>query len=224
MGRHRQVEDPSSQQQSSPEVLTHTGYHRAMGKQATRRRIAAWPVVCMTLVVLTILGWLGWNWANGMVANRAEAQAAQCQEGNATVKVAVDPSAEKPVSEAAVKWNKDNTIVRSHCIQIDIKPVASAKMVDALSGKQDVSAVGGLPAGWIPQASPEIQQLTADRPELIAASSESITQGPVNYLYLGLAGDGIDLVQKQAAQLFRDFLKQPAQQASFSAPTPASTP
>src|SRR5215217_2750778 len=172
MGRHAKVEDPSPQ--PSLENLTPTGYHRAMGK-AARRRVAAWPVVCLTLVVLTVLGWIGWGWADGILVNRAEAQASECQAGSTTVKVVVDPAAEKPVSEAAAKWNQDNTIVRSHCIQIAVQPVASTQMLDALSGKTNLASVGGLPAGWIPQASAQVEQLSSSKPELIAATSETIS-------------------------------------------------
>ncbi|SFB57753.1 hypothetical protein SAMN05216266_12151 [Amycolatopsis marina] len=214
MGRHSRVEPPAP---PSPDSCTSTGTHRAIGR-GPRRRIAAWPIACAVLVALLGLGWVGWNWADDMLNRRAEAQASSCPEGDTALRVVVTPSAEKAVTTAAQNWNQANTVVRAHCIRVDVDAVPSRTVLDALTGKTGLDTIGGLPAGWIPESSWWTSELDNIDPRLVGSPAESVaSSGSADYPFIGLAGDGIDVVHKHAAQSFRAYLLEPAQQEILTA-------
>lgn len=192
-----------------------TGTHRIVGKKQ-RRRIAKWPIACLALVALAVLGWLGWGWADGIVNNRAEAQAAACSDGETSIAVVVAPDAEQPAKAAADRWNRANTVVHGRCVRVDVRAASSERTLNALAGRSSIDEIGGLPAAWMPDSSSWVTQLKAVKPGMISSPPEPIATGkPADYPYLGIGGK-IDDVQQRAAQSFREFLKQPAQQADFA--------
>jgi hypothetical protein len=211
-GSHRAIDVDASRAEAKVEA---TGSHRIIGATAPRRRIAKWPIACVVLVVLIVLGVVGWNYADGVLNSRAEAQAVGCSEGNATIKVLVAPAIEKPVTVAADKWNKAKTVVASHCIQVDVKAAKSDDVFKALSGQAPMDTIGGLPAAWIPESSYWTSQVQTSKPEMISSPAQSVAAAiSADYPFLGLGGD--DDTQKRAAQTFRQFLKDPAQQKDFT--------
>jgi hypothetical protein len=217
MGRHTLIEDPVPHPPERPDPLVTTGTHRAVGKAVPRRRVATWPIACAVLIALIVLGVFGWNWADSVLSNRAEAQAASCPEGNSTLRVLVAPNIEKAVARSANSWNQAKTIVYAHCIQVDVRPAQSAEVLDALLGKTSLDTIGGLPAAWVPESSYWIGQLETVKPEMIGSPAQSVASASsADYPYLGLAGNGVDDTQMRAAQVFREFLKQPAQQKDFT--------
>lgn len=185
-----------------------TGYHRAVGKAASRRKIAKWPLVAAAMVALVVIGLFAWNWASNVVDTRAEAQAKNCAEGDSTMRVVVAPGAARAVSAAATKWNDARTVVHSHCVHIDVQTVPSDQAFDALTGHVGLDTIGGVPAAWIPEATDWAGRLDTDRPDLVTAPSEPLTAG---YTYVCLGGPDLDEVAVRAAQVFRDFLLDPAQ-------------
>ncbi|PRX45133.1 hypothetical protein B0I33_110232 [Prauserella shujinwangii] len=211
MGRHSRVETPER-----PDSVTSTGTHRAVGKAAGRRRVAAWPIACLVLVGLLVAGWFGWNWADGVLQSRAEALAAGCQEGDARISVVVDPAAEQPVTTAAQRWNAARTVVHGHCITVAVHTAASDQVLDVLLGDADPGPIGGTPSAWLPATGDAAERLRAERPELVGSLPESVTGTDGEYPYLALAGAGVDDVQERAAQSFGAYLTRPAQQAAFT--------
>ncbi|WP_332461415.1 hypothetical protein [Amycolatopsis aidingensis] len=198
------------------ERTTTTGSHRAVGRKARGRRIATWPIACVVLVALLALGWMGWTWADGLLNSRARAQGAGCAEGAATLSVVVTPTAQGPVQTGAQRWNEAGTVVRAHCVHVTVRAEPSQRVLDALAGRADLAAIGGQPAAWIPESSWWVTELTTSKPELIAAAPESVAQvHSADYPFLGLSGESVTTVQKHAAQSFRAFLREPAQQAAF---------
>jgi hypothetical protein len=189
-----------------------------MGKVSGRRRIAKWPIVAGVFVVLLVVGLLGWGWANNVLNSRAEAQANACTDGNSTLTVVVTPSVQKPVSAAAARWNQANTVVHAHCVHVDVRAIPSPQVLDALTGKTALSTIGGLPAAWVPETSYWVDQLQITKPGMVGSPAESVATAPsADYPFLGLAGDTVDEVQARAAQVFRDYLREPAQRADFTA-------
>ncbi|MEU6641590.1 hypothetical protein ABZ863_03485 [Saccharomonospora sp. NPDC046836] len=188
-----------------------------MGK-AARRRVAAWPIACLVLVGLLVAGWFGWNWADGLVASRAEAQASTCDEGESVLRVVVTPAVVQPVAKAALEWNDARTVVHGHCVTVDVAPVKSDRVLAALVGRGgSTSITSGAPAAWVPESTTWVDQLTAERPGVIGSNAESVGSGPnADYPYVSLAGDGVDSVQQRAAQSFRAFLLAPAQREHFT--------
>jgi len=202
--------------ETDPRFLT--GHHRAVGKSA-RRRIAKWPIACAVLVALVGLAWLGFSWAASESNTRAEAQAAKCTDGDSNLNVIVTPSAEKAVTAAAQRWNDAKTVVHAHCINVHVKALPSEQVLSALRGENDLAAIGGMPTAWIAESAYWVDELTVNKPELIGSPPQSVASArSADYRYLALAGNGIDDVQKRAAQSFRGFLTEPAQQADFTAP------
>lgn len=213
MGRHHRLDDPESDRLDG---LTTTGTHRAV-PGTRRRRIAAWPIACLTLVGLLVLGGMGWSWANGILNSRAEAEASRCVEGNTDVRIVVTPSAEQPVSSAATRWNQAGKVVHGHCVHVSVDAISSQEVLDALSGRSGLDTIGGLPTAWIPESSWWTSELTANKPALIGSPPQSVASArSADYPCLSLSGPGIDDVQQRAAQSFRAYLLEPAQQTGFA--------
>jgi hypothetical protein len=217
-GSHRAVDAAAARPDNKPPARFDsqaTGSHRIVGATAPRRRIAKWPIACVALAVLIVLGVVGWNYADGVLNSRAEAQAVGCAEGDATIKVLVAPAIQQPVTVAADKWNKAKTVVAAHCIHVDVQPAKSDLVFKALSGQASMDSIGGLPAAWVPETSYWTSQLQSSKPEMISSPAQSIASAiSADYPFLGLGGD--DDTQKRAAQTFRQFLKDPAQQKDFT--------
>ncbi|HEV7978130.1 hypothetical protein [Amycolatopsis sp.] len=216
-GSHRAITADTEAPAKPKFDSTATGSHRVMGATAPRRRVAKWPIACVVLVGLIVLGVFGWNWADGLLNSRAEAQAVGCPEGNSTIKVLVAPAIEKPVVAAAAKWNQKNTVVYAHCIHVDVQSSKSEPVFKALSGETAMDTIGGIPAAWVPESSYWTSQLQRAKPELVGSPAQSVASAiSADYPFLGLAGTGVDDTQKRAAQTFREFLKEPAQQKDFT--------
>lgn len=215
-GQHATVDEPARQVEAPQrsEGRTATGYHRAVGAAATRRRIAHWPIAAGVLVLLIALGLGGWAWANNVLDSRNAAQAKDCAEGVSTMKVIVAPGVARPVQAAATKWNQARTVVHAHCITIDVQPRPSNQVLDALTGHAAPDTIGGIPAVWVPEAPGNwAAQLTTARPDLIGTPPEGLTNG---FSYVGLGGSAVDEVTIRAAQVFHDFLMDPAQRPDFT--------
>jgi hypothetical protein len=172
----------------------------------------------MVLAVLIGLGVVGWNWADNELNSRAEAQAASCDGGTAQMRIVVTPSVQKPVTAAADRWNQAATVVHGKCVRITIEGKPSAQVLDALVGRAKVDSIGGLPAAWLPESSYWVSELTTKKPEMIGSPAQSVANArSADYPFIGLAGPGIDDTALRAAQTFREYLEQPAQQADFAA-------
>lgn len=207
-GSHRAVTSTGGHR-----TVTSTGSHRAVETTSKRRRVAAWPIACGILVVLIVAGIFGWNWADGVLSNRAEAQAAACQEGTATLRVATAPGAADAVRQAAKSWNADKTVVHGHCIDITVQPGTPQVVFDDLTGNR----ARGTPAAWIMDDPSWTEKLESTQPERIGASPETIAEtSDGSFTYLSLAGDGVDSIQQRAAQSFQAYLAKPAQQKAFA--------
>ncbi|WP_245805104.1 hypothetical protein [Amycolatopsis australiensis] len=195
-----------------------TGSHRIVGKKAPRRRIATWPIACAVLAALIGLGVIGWNWADSELNSRAEAQAASCSGGTSQMRILVTPSVQKPVTAAADRWNQAATVVHGQCVHVTVDAKPSAEVLDALVGRTNLSAIGGLPAAWLPESSYWVSELTTKKPEMIGSPPQSVANArSADYPFIGLAGQGIDDTVLRAAQTFREYLEQPPQQADFAA-------
>jgi hypothetical protein len=216
-GSHRVVDAPSRPDNKPAAKFDSqaTGSHRIVGATAPRRRIAKWPIACVVLVALIVLGVAGWNYADGVLNSRAEAQAVGCAEGDATIKVLVAPAIEQPVTVSAGKWNTNKTVVASHCIHVEVKAAKSDDVFKALSGQAPLDSIGGVPAAWIPESSTWTSQMQTAKPEMISSPAQSVAAAiSADYPFLGLGGN--DDTAKRAAQAFRQFLKEPAQQKDFT--------
>ncbi|WP_084144617.1 substrate-binding domain-containing protein [Amycolatopsis jejuensis] len=222
MGRHNLAEEPVPHPldppKRSPGRSETTGSHRIVGKKPPRRRIAKWPLVALGLAVLVTLGVVGWNWADSVLNNRAEAQAASCNGGRTDVRIVVTPQIAKPVEAAAARWNQDLTVVHGSCVHVAVESKPAAEVLGALTGTTPIDSIGGLPDGWIPESSYWVAQLAKAKPDAIGSPAMPIGSGPpADYPFVGLSGASIDETQQRGTQSFRAFLKEPAQLADFTA-------
>ncbi|WP_328648276.1 substrate-binding domain-containing protein [Amycolatopsis sp. NBC_00348] len=219
-GSHRTAarSEDTGTQRTLGKVAEATGSHRIVGKKAPRRKIAGWPIACLVLAALIGLGIVGWNWADSELNSRAEAQAASCSSGTSHMRVIVTPSVQKPLAAAADRWNQAATVVHGQCVNVTIEAKPSAQVLDALVGRANLDSIGGLPTAWLPESTYWISELTTKRPEMIGSPAQSVaTARSADYPFVGLTGPGIDDTLLRAAQTFREYLEQPAQQADFTA-------
>ncbi|GAA3830957.1 hypothetical protein GCM10022380_57010 [Amycolatopsis tucumanensis] len=192
-----------------------TGSHRVLGE--AKRGIAKWPIVAGVFVVLLVLGILGWGWADSIVANRAEAQASACAEGDSNLSVVAAPSVAPAVTAAAERWNQAKTVVHAHCVHVQVQAIDDQRVLLALTGRGNLDSIGGQPAVWIPETSATITELTTARPTLLTSPAEPLAaNAPADYPCAVLTAEDVDEVQQRASQRFRNYLQEPAQQADFT--------
>ncbi|OLT43236.1 hypothetical protein BJF85_03475 [Saccharomonospora sp. CUA-673] len=207
-GSHRAVTSTGSRR-----AVTSTGSHRAIDTGVKRRRVAAWPIACGILVLLIVGGIFAWNWADDEMAHRAQAQAAACQEGTATLRVATAPGAADAVEQAARSWNADRTVVHGHCIDVTVQPGTPEVVYEDLTGNRS----RGTPSAWIVDDTQWSDKLRSEQPERVGATPETLSEtSDATFTYVSLAGDGVDSIQQRAAQSFRAYLGEPAQQDALT--------
>lgn len=197
------------------DAVATTGTHRAVGRKA-RRRVAAWPVACVILLGLLVMGWFGWNWADGVLKGRAAARAADCAAGDISIQVVVAPVLERPVEGAAQRWNQARTVVQQHCVRVDVRSATASEVYAVLTGETDAETIGGNPTAWLPDSTRWLDALNREHPELMGSSGLPVARGEDgDYPFLALAGPEIDDTRQHAAQSFQKYLLKPAQQNSF---------
>ncbi|TDP91966.1 substrate-binding domain-containing protein [Labedaea rhizosphaerae] len=163
------------------------GRHRSLEEATRRRGIASWPFAVLAVVVLVLLGWLGWSWASSIMDRRAAAAAHDCPQGQAVLKVAVAPSVEKPLKEAAKRWNDARTVVYEHCVRVTIVAIDSNEVLTGLTGKWNEGKVGTRPQAWLPESSLWTNRLAATDNTLLGSAPVSVATSPV---VLAVPGDG----------------------------------
>lgn len=153
--------------------------HRSPDAAARRRGVAHWPLAVVSVVVVVLLGWLGWTWLSNVMDRRAAAEAQNCAQGESVLKVAVAPSVEKPVKEAAKRWNDRRTVVYEHCVRVTVVAIDSTEVLTGLTGKWNEGKVGTRPQAWLPESSLWSNRLAATDNTLLGSAPESVASSPV---------------------------------------------
>ncbi|MGW4113335.1 substrate-binding domain-containing protein [Actinosynnema sp. NPDC004786] len=152
--------------------------HRAL-RTKVRRGIAKWPVAIVGLVVLVALGWVGWTWVGGIVERRAAAQAGDCNEGDALLRIASTPSVAEAVKQVAEAWSEQRPVVYDHCIQVEVQSIDSEVVLQGLTQGWDAGKLGERPHAWVTDSMLWANRLTAQNATLLGAAPESIAASPV---------------------------------------------
>ncbi|WP_158852169.1 substrate-binding domain-containing protein [Saccharothrix deserti] len=152
--------------------------HRAL-RTKVRRGIATWPVAIVALVVLVVLGWLGWSWVGGILERRAAAQAGECNEGEALLRVSATPNVAEAVKQVAEAWSKQRPVVYDHCIQVEVQSIDSEVVLQGLTQGWDTAKLGERPHAWITDSMLWANRLGAQNATLLGAAPESIAASPV---------------------------------------------
>jgi Ca-activated chloride channel family protein len=154
------------------------GRHRALAKRV-RRGVAGWPIAVVGVVVVALLGWLGWTWVEGMADRQAAAQAQGCPEGDSVLRVAVARAAVEAVQQSATRWNEQKTVVYDHCVRIEVAALDSSRVFAGLTGEWNTETLGPRPQAWLPESSFWVNRLAAANNGLIGSSPESVASSPI---------------------------------------------
>ncbi|GGP63320.1 substrate-binding domain-containing protein [Saccharothrix coeruleofusca] len=165
--------------------------HRAL-RTKVRRGIAKWPVAVVSLVVLLVLGWLGWSWVGGVVERRAAAQAGDCDQGEALLRIDAAPSVAEAVREVAERWSAQRPVVYDHCIRVEVQSIDSEMVLQGLTQQWDEEKFGAKPHAWITDSMLWANRLSAQNHALIGAVPVSIAASPV---LLALPEEGAQALQ-----------------------------
>ncbi|MEU4743800.1 substrate-binding domain-containing protein [Actinosynnema sp. NPDC023658] len=175
--------------------------HRAL-RTKVRRGIAKWPVAIVGLVVLLVLGWLGWSWVGGIVERRAAAEAGDCNEGNALLRVAATPSVAEAVKQVAEAWSRQRPVVYDHCIQVEVQSIDSEVVLEGLTQGWDADKIGERPHAWVTDSMLWANRLGAQNAALLGAVPQSIATSPV---LLALHQDAAQAVQSGSGFRWTDL-------------------
>ncbi|TQM83984.1 von Willebrand factor type A domain-containing protein [Saccharothrix saharensis] len=175
--------------------------HRAL-RTKVRRGIATWPVAIVGLVVLLVLGWLGWSWVGGLVERRAAAQAGDCDEGDALLRIASTPSIAEAVKQVAEAWSGTRPVVYDHCILIEVQSIDSEVVLGGLTQGWDTATIGERPHAWVTDSMLWANRLGAQNAALLGGVPESIAASPV---LLALHQDQAQAVQSGSGFRWTDL-------------------
>ncbi|MEU4805979.1 substrate-binding domain-containing protein [Actinosynnema sp. NPDC023587] len=175
--------------------------HRAL-RTKVRRGIATWPVAIVGVVVLLVLGYLAWTWVGGIVEQRAAAQAGDCRQGEAGLRVAATPSVADAVREAAESWSADRPVVYDHCIRVEVQSIDSDVVLQSLTQGWDEAKLGARPHAWVTDSMLWANRLSAQNRALLGAQPVSIAASPV---LLALPQEGAQAVQAGAGFRWTDL-------------------
>ncbi len=165
--------------------------HRAL-RTKVRRGIATWPVAIVGVVALLVLGYFGYTWVGGIVERRAAAQAGDCREGEALLRVAATPSVADAVRQVAEAWSANRPVVYDHCIRVEVQSIDSEVVLTGLTQGWDENKLGARPHAWVTDSTLWANRLAAQNRALLGAQPVSIAASPV---LLALPQDGAQAVQ-----------------------------
>ncbi|MET1075972.1 MAG: substrate-binding domain-containing protein [Umezawaea sp.] len=175
--------------------------HRTL-RTRVKRGVAGWPVAVIGLVALLVLGVFGWSWLGGVLERRAAAEAGDCAEGEALLRIASTPSAADAVRDVAKAWSAKRPVVYDHCIRIEVQSIDSEVVLDSLTQGWDEGKLGAKPHAWITDSMLWANRLGAQNHALLGAAPQSIAQSPV---LLALPEEGATAVQASAGFRWTDL-------------------
>ncbi|HWO61882.1 MAG TPA: substrate-binding domain-containing protein [Umezawaea sp.] len=175
--------------------------HRTL-RTRVRRGVAGWPVAVVGLVALIVLGVLGWSWLGGVIERRAAAEAGDCAEGEAALRIASTPSAADAVRDVAKAWSATRPVVYDHCIRVEVQSIDSEVVLESLTQGWDEGKLGARPHAWITDSTLWVNRLGAQNHALLGAAPQSIAASPV---VLALPEEGATAVQASAGFRWTDL-------------------
>lgn len=213
MGRHSKPDLPGQYSDTRPRRYSDpgpagpaTGSHRAVGTESVPRGIAKWPFAVLAALAIVAAGVFAVMWGSGSLGNRADAESGDCSEGRKTLRLMVTPRLVGSLEKVGDRWNAADRVVDAHCVSVEVTGADRDEALQALSQADDVLA---LPAVWVPESAEAGAQLADTR---IATQTVPLKSDAGFLLpYIVINGKGVDEVQQRAAQEFRDYLGEPAQ-------------
>lgn len=158
------------------------GEHRNSGGI---RSISNGPLFTVGAIIVVVLAVFGWFELRDRIADQGTAAAETCVEGAETLSVTVDPDIASQVTDLATRFAATGPVVRDHCISVAVEVADSTAIAGALAaGEQswDPSALGPIPALWIPRSSNSVTALPAGTvdgtPKTIASTPVVLAGSP----------------------------------------------
>ena len=107
------------------------------------------------------------------------AQAGDCNEGQALLRVAATPSVAEAVKQVAEAWSRQRPVVYDHCIQVEVQSIDSEVVLAGLTQGWDTAKIGERPHAWVTDSTLWANRLGAQNAALLGGAPESIATSPV---------------------------------------------
>lgn len=156
-------------------------HHRVRDdKNKLRHRGISRGLVMVALsIVLVVACVVVWFRIGDHVDREADAAAAACVDGPATVTVVADPDITPGLNAIAQSYSATKPVVRDHCVRIAVVPRDEKITLDALTSSWDSASMGPYPAVWVPQSSVWAAELETAKPDLVDGLAESLVTSPI---------------------------------------------
>jgi hypothetical protein len=147
-----------------------------MGRHASadgRRRIAAWPIVLVVVVLLLVGVTVAY-----VVIVTPDNRTAACT-GSTVLPVTVSPGSSRAVTHAAIAFNATHPIARSTCVSVSVSTLRGAAAAGALAAGWK-NAAPPAPALWIVDSAADVAAVDADHPAMTAGhQNTALATSPV---------------------------------------------
>ncbi|ALI27220.1 hypothetical protein XA26_33930 [Mycolicibacterium fortuitum] len=153
-----------------------TGSHRAV--ESGRRGVSVGVIVALVTVVAVVGAMILWKFFGDVLADRSDAAAARCVDGELGVAVIADPTISTHIEGLANKYNESVSPVGDRCVKVRVQSAESDRVVSGFANAWP-SELGDRPALWIPASSIAEARLEATAGAKTVSDSRSLVTSPV---------------------------------------------
>lgn len=153
-----------------------TGSHRAV--QSGRRGVSVGVIVALVTVVVVVGAMILWKFFGDVLADRSDAAAARCVDGELGVAVIADPTISTHIESLANTYNESVSPVGDRCVKVRVQSAESDRVVSGFANAWP-SELGDRPALWIPASSIAEARLEATAGAKVVSDSRSLVTSPV---------------------------------------------
>ncbi|MGV0813042.1 substrate-binding domain-containing protein [Mycolicibacterium boenickei] len=153
-----------------------TGSHRAVA--TGRRGVSVGVIVALVTVVAVVGAMILWKVFGDILADRSDAAAARCVDGELGVAVIADPTISTHIEGLANTYNESVSPVGDRCVKVRVQSAGSDPVVSGFANAWP-SELGDRPALWIPASSIAEARLEATAGAETVSDSRSLVSSPV---------------------------------------------
>lgn len=153
-----------------------TGSHRAVA--SGRRGVSVGVIVALVTVVAVVGAMILWKFFGDILADRKDAAAARCVDGELGVAVIADPTISSYIEGLANTYNESVSPVGDRCVKVRVQSAESDRVVSGFANAWP-SELGDRPALWIPGSGVASARLEATAGAKIVSDSRSLVTSPV---------------------------------------------
>lgn len=153
-----------------------TGSHRAV--ESGRRGVSVGVIVALVTVVAVVGAMILWKFVGDILADRSDAAAARCVDGELGVAVIADPTISTHIEGLANTYNESVSPVGDRCVKVRVQSAGSDRVVSGFANAWP-SELGDRPALWIPASSIAEARLEATAGAETVSDSRSLVSSPV---------------------------------------------